>query len=70
MSNNGHARDADRQYITIEELVRRVDASIDGMAASNPHRILFQQCRVAIVYLAERVPDERLTHQLVRSVPS
>ena len=66
VSSNGQAHSTEQQYITIEELIRRVDASIDGMASSNPNRILLQQCRVAIVYLADRVPDERLTHQVVR----
>lgn len=56
-SGNGNA---DNQYITIEELLLRIGNACDGMGAQNPHRVLLEQCRVAIVYLVQRVPDESL----------
>ena len=60
---NGQPR-AD-QEITIEELLQRIDAACGGLSAHHPGRLLLQQCRVAIVYLAERIPDERLKYSRI-----
>jgi hypothetical protein len=48
------------RHITIEELLQRIEAACDGMSEHNPNRLLLQQCRVAIIYLAQRVPDAAL----------
>lgn len=53
------------QYITVKELLERIDATCSGMGESNPHRVLFQQCAVAIRFLANQVPDDRLQCQEV-----
>ena len=58
----GNGNGGDAKEITIEELLQRIDGATGGMSASNPNRLILEQCRVAIVYLAQRVPDERLTH--------
>ena len=50
----------DRKEISIEELIQRITNAQDGMGANNPNRILLEQCRVAIIYLAERVPQQML----------
>jgi hypothetical protein len=46
--------------VTIAELLQRIDATVGGMGEQNPNRVLLQQCRVAIVYLASRMPDESI----------
>lgn len=56
----------DAQWITVEELLQRIDAACDGMGAANPHKVLFKQCKEAITYLVVRVPDESLRTQIVR----
>lgn len=48
------------ETITVAELLQRIDATCDGMGDRNPHKVLLRQCRVAIVYLAERMPDETI----------
>lgn len=53
--------EADR-YITIEELLQRIDCACSGMSEHNQNRLLLQQCRVAIISLAQRVPDGSLQH--------
>lgn len=45
--------------VTVEELLQRIDASRERMSARNPNRDLLLQCRVAIAWLAARVPEER-----------
>ena len=55
--------------ITIQELLARIDGARGGMGAANPHRVLLEQCRVAIVYLAQRIPDEALTQRESLVVP-
>jgi hypothetical protein len=45
---------------TIREVLERIDAAVAGMSERNPNRILLAQCRVAIVFLAQRVPDQAL----------
>lgn len=50
------------QEITIEELLARIDGATGGMSAHHPNRLLLEQCRVAIIYLAERIPDDRLKY--------
>lgn len=54
-ANNGNGDDG---HITIKELLERIDATASGMSSRNPNRVLLVQCRVAIVYLASRMPDE------------
>lgn len=54
MSGNGK----DNGMITIAELIHRIDAAHDGMGDRNPHKHLLAQCRVAIAYLANKMPDE------------
>lgn len=56
-SMNGH----DNSTITIEELLQRIDGACGTMSQSHPNRTLLEQCKVAIVYLAQRVPDERFS---------
>lgn len=60
-NGNGH----DDGLITIEELLARIDGAAGGMGHAHPNRILLEQCRVAILYLAQRVPDERLQQQRI-----
>jgi hypothetical protein len=48
------------QYITIEELLQRIEAACDGMSEHHPNKVLLLQCRVAILFLAQRVPDAAL----------
>lgn len=55
MSANNGSGDG---HITIKELLERIDATSSGMSTANPNRVLLVQCRVAIVYLASRMPDE------------
>jgi len=45
-------------FTTVQELLQRLEAARDGMGERNPNRILLEQCRVAIIYLASRMPDE------------
>ena len=56
---SGRNGDTD-QHITIEELLQRIEAACEGMSKHNPNRLLLLQCRVAILYLARRVPDAAL----------
>lgn len=49
---------SDGQMVTVEEILERVDAAVDGMGERNPNRLLLLQCRAAIAYLASRMPDE------------
>lgn len=51
------------EMITISELLERIDAACDGLSAQSPTRVLLQQCRVAVVYLVARIPDEALTYR-------
>lgn len=44
-------------YVSIQELCEAVDDAVQQMSVRNPHRRLFEQCKVAIVYLAQRMPD-------------
>lgn len=60
-NGNGH----DNGLITIEDLLLRIDGAARGMSRENPNRLVLEQCRVAIVYLAQRVPDERLQQQRI-----
>lgn len=61
-NGTGHVED---HHISIQELINRINTSCDGMSPHNPHRVLFQQCRVAIIYLAQRVPDEELKQSVI-----
>lgn len=63
MASNGNG---EAGWMTIEELLARIAAARDGMSAANPNRQLLEQCRAAIVFLAERVPDESLRYREVR----
>lgn len=65
MSGNNGNGIRDSKEITIEELVARIEAAKSGMSENNPNRILFEQCRVAIIYLVERIPDERLKYSRI-----
>lgn len=56
-TSNGNGED---QYITIQELLQRIDAACDGMSERNPNRLLFQQCRVAIVHMSRQMPDREV----------
>lgn len=58
-NGNGDSRDE----ITIEELLQRIDGAAGGMSAANPNRQLLEQCKVAIIYLAGKVPDEQLRYR-------
>ena len=44
-------------YITIQELLQRIDAACDGIGQRNPNRLLFQQCKVAIIHMSRQVPQ-------------
>ncbi len=50
--------DNGQDVLTVEELLQRIDAACDGMGNRNPNKTLLRQCRVAIAYLASRMPDE------------
>lgn len=52
--NNGRG---DKEYITIGELIARIDAAVLGMSARNPNRLLMVQCKVAIEHLSRQVPQ-------------
>ena len=43
-------------YVTIQELLQRIDAAKSGMGERNPNRHLLEQCKVAITYLSNMVP--------------
>lgn len=46
--------------ISIEELLQKIEAARDSFATKNANRILLEQCRVAIIWLAQRVPDAQM----------
>lgn len=50
----------DQKEITIEELLTRITNAQDGMGPHNPNKILLEQCRIAIIHLVQRIPDEQL----------
>ena len=51
-SGNGNSNG----YITIQELLERIDSAKSGMGTQNPNRHLLEQCKVAITYLSNMVP--------------
>ena len=46
--------------ITIEELLQQVAAAQLQFGDDHPMRVLLEQCRVAIIFLAQRVPQGAL----------
>lgn len=46
----------DDRLITIEELLHRISARCETMSRGNENRLLLEQCAVAIVNLASRLP--------------
>jgi hypothetical protein len=52
--------DSREPLITVNELLQRIDAAMAGMGSRNPNGLLFAQCKVAIINLASRVPDEEV----------
>lgn len=46
--------------ISVEDLLAKIDDACAKMGQSNPNRLLFAQCRSAIVYLATLAPDDLL----------
>lgn len=52
----GH--NGESSYITIEELIQRIDAQCGGMGDQNPNKVLLRQCKVTIIYLADKIPAE------------
>jgi len=46
--------------ITVQELLAQIEGACGQISAHHPTRRLLEQCRVAIIYLAQCVPDDRL----------
>ena len=60
-----NVNDGNGSSITIQELLRQIDDRRQTLSAHHPTRLLLEQCKVAIVYLAQRVPDAAVAHALV-----
>ena len=60
MGGNGNGQD---DAITVEELLARIDGACGTLRRDHPNRVLLEQCRVAIAYLAQHVADDSLRYR-------
>lgn len=49
--------------ITLDELLRAIEAAKQRMSRANPHRLLFTQCQQALIQLATRVGEHSLSQE-------
>lgn len=56
-AGNGNGADS---FITIQELLERIDAACDGLSERHPNKLLFQQCKVAIIHMSRQMPDREV----------